>query len=76
MNEQDKQDVEEISVQTSDKDREKPKSKRSAEERIGRLKYHEVLTKKVFVQNENLLALPASSQVSSFLILCDLFHFL
>jgi hypothetical protein len=55
MNEQDKQDVEEISVQTSDAEREKPKNKRSAEEKIGRLKYHEVLTEKVFAQNERLL---------------------
>jgi hypothetical protein len=55
MNEQDKQDLEEISVQTSDRNREKPKNKRSAEEKIGRLKYHEVLTKKVFAQNERLL---------------------
>ena len=55
LNEQDKQDLEEISVQISDKDREKPKNKRSAEEKIGRLKYHEVLTKKVFAQNECLL---------------------
>jgi hypothetical protein len=55
LNEQDKQDLAEISVQTSDKDREKPKNKRSAEEKIGRLKYHEVLTKKVFAQNERLL---------------------
>jgi hypothetical protein len=55
MNEQDKQDLEEISVQTSDKDPEKPKNKRSPEEKIGRLKYHEVLTKKVFAQNERLL---------------------
>jgi hypothetical protein len=55
LNEQDKHDLEEISVQTADKDREKPKNKRSAEEKIGRLKYHEVLTKKVFAQNERLL---------------------
>ena len=55
MNKQDKQDLEENLVQTSGKDREKPKNKRSAEEKIGRLKYHEVLTKKVFAQNERLL---------------------
>jgi RNA polymerase-binding transcription factor DksA len=53
--EQDKQDLEENMVQTTEKDREKPKNKRSAEEKIGRLKYHEVLTKKVFAQNERLL---------------------
>jgi len=53
--EQDKQDLEEISAQTSEKDREKPKKQRSAEDKIGRLKYHEVLTKKVFAQNERLL---------------------
>lgn len=35
LNEQDKQDVEEISVQTSDTEREKPKNKRSDEEKIG-----------------------------------------
>ena len=55
MNKQDKQDLEENLVQTSGKDREKPKNKRSAEEKIGRLKYHEVLTKKVFAQNGRLL---------------------
>jgi hypothetical protein len=53
--EQDKQDLGEISVQTTEKDHEKPKIKRSAEEKIGRLKYHEVLTKKIFAQNERLL---------------------
>jgi hypothetical protein len=53
--EQDKQDLEEISAQTAEKAREKPKKQRSAEEKIGRLKYHEVLTKKVFAQNERLL---------------------
>jgi hypothetical protein len=53
--EQDKQDIEEISVQTTEKGYEKPKKQRSAEEKIGRLKYHEVLTKKVFAQNERLL---------------------
>jgi hypothetical protein len=53
--EQDKQDLGEISVQTTEKDHEKPKKQRSAEEKIGRLKYHEVLTKKVFAQNERLL---------------------
>jgi hypothetical protein len=55
MNEQEKQDLEEIPVQTTEKDHEKPKNKRTAEEKIGRLKYHEVLTKKVFAQNERLL---------------------
>lgn len=53
--EQDKQDLEKIVVQTADKEREKRKNKRSSEEKIGRLKYHEVLTKKVFAQNERLL---------------------
>ena len=53
--EQDKQDLEKIAVQTVDKEREKPKKQRSAEEKIGRHKYHEVLTKKVFAQNERLL---------------------
>lgn len=53
--EQDKQVVEEISVQTIEKNQKKPKNKRTAEEKIGRIKYHEVLTKKVFAQNEHLL---------------------
>jgi len=53
--EQDKQDVEEISAQITEKVCEKPRKQRSAEEKIGRLKYHEVLTKKVFAQNERLL---------------------
>ena len=55
MIEQDKQDVEEISAQITEKVCEKPRKQRSAEEKIGRLKYHEVLTKKVFAQNERLL---------------------
>jgi hypothetical protein len=53
--EQDKQDLEESLVQISDKDSEKPKTKRSQEDKVGRIKYHEVLTKKVYAQNERLL---------------------
>jgi hypothetical protein len=54
--EQNKQNLDETSVQISNKKREKSKKHRSTEEKIGRLKYHEVLTKKVFAQNERLLA--------------------
>ena len=53
--EQEKQVLDENVVETDEKVVEKPKNKRSAEEKIGRLKYHEVLTKKVFAQNERLL---------------------
>lgn len=55
MIEQDKQDLEEISIQPSEKDYEKPKKKRTAEQKIGRQKVHEIKTNKVFLQNERIL---------------------
>ena len=55
MIEQDKQDLGEISVQTSDKDIEKPKKKRTAEQKIGRQKWHEIKTNRVYTQNERIL---------------------
>ena len=53
--EQDKQDLEENMVQTIKKDHEKPRKKRSAEQKIGRQKLHEIRTNKVFSQNERIL---------------------
>ena len=53
--EQDKQDLEENMVQTLKKDHEKPRKKRSAEQKIGRQKLHEIRTNKVFSQNERIL---------------------
>ena len=49
------QSLGELPVQTSEKTVEKPKMKRSQEEKVGRLKYHEVMTKKVYAQNERIL---------------------
>ena len=48
MIEQDKQDLEENTVQTLEKDPEKPRKKRTAEQKIGRQKLHEIKTNKVF----------------------------
>ena len=53
--EQDKQDLGEISVRTSGKDIEKPKKKRTAEQKIGRQKWHEIKTNRVYTQNERIL---------------------
>jgi hypothetical protein len=53
--EQEKQVYDAEDVQTSKETVEKPLKKRSQEDKVGRLKYHEVLTKKVFAQNERLL---------------------
>ena len=55
MIEQEKQDLGETSVQTSDKDIEKPKKKRTAEQKIGRQKWHEIKTNRVYTQNERIL---------------------
>ena len=53
--EQDKQDLEENSVQTSEKDHEKPKKKRTAEQKIGRQRVHEHKTDKILAILERLL---------------------
>jgi hypothetical protein len=53
--EQDKQELEENTAQTLEKDHEKPRKKRSAEQKIGRQKLHEIRTNKVFSQNERIL---------------------
>jgi hypothetical protein len=53
--EQDKQDLEEVAVQTSEKDIEKHRKKRTAEQKIGRQKIHEIRTNKVYAQNERIL---------------------
>jgi len=58
MIEQNAQVVEENSVQTSEKElkeRQKWHVGRSKEDKIGRLKYHEVVTKKILDQNERIL---------------------
>ena len=55
MIEQDKQELEENMVQSLEKDPEKPQRKRSAEQKIGRQKLHEIRTNKVFSQNERIL---------------------
>ena len=53
--EQEKQDSEENIVQTLEKDHEKPRKKRTAEQKIGRQKVHEIKTNKVYSQNERIL---------------------
>src|SRR5665647_898886 len=55
MIEQEKQDSEEKIVQTLEKDHEKPRKKRTAEQKIGRQKLHEIKTMKVYSQNERIL---------------------
>ena len=55
MIEQEKQDSEEKIVQTLEKDHEKPRKKRTAEQKIGRQKVHEIKTNKVYSQNERIL---------------------
>ncbi|MGD0405145.1 MAG: hypothetical protein ABSB10_00630 [Candidatus Bathyarchaeia archaeon] len=44
-----------VPVQMSKKVVEKPKKKRSIEDKVGRQKYHEVVTKKILGQNEQIL---------------------
>lgn len=56
MTEQVKQDVEEKSVQTLEKTGKKPLKRRSQEDKVGRQKYHEVLTKKSLALQERILA--------------------
>jgi hypothetical protein len=53
--EQEKQVLDAEDVQTSKETVEKPLKKRSQEDKVGRLKYHEVMTKKVYAQNERIL---------------------
>ena len=57
MVEQVKQSLGEKPVQTleNESESEKPCRKRSVEEKVGRLKYHEVLTKRLLVQSERIL---------------------
>lgn len=55
MFEQEKQDLGEKDIQIEEKELKKPRGKRSAEAKIGRLKYHEVLTKEVHEQNKQIL---------------------
>ena len=59
--EQDKQDLEENIVQTLEK-HEKPRKKRTAEQKIGRQKVHEIKTNKVYSQNERILENFAGSE--------------
>jgi hypothetical protein len=53
--EQDEQDMGEKAVQIGEKELKKPRGKRSPEAKIGRQKYHEVLTKEVHDQNKRIL---------------------
>ena len=57
MGEQVEQDLNKSSVQTPEKVDEKvrKKGKRSIEDKVGRQKYHEVVTKKILAQNERIL---------------------
>ena len=55
MIEQTKQIDEGTIVQTDEKEPKKWHLGRSIEDKIGRQKYHEVLTKKVYAQNERIL---------------------
>jgi hypothetical protein len=53
--EQDKQELEENLVQTTEKDQEKPKKKRTAEQKIGRQRVHERKTDKILAILERLI---------------------
>jgi hypothetical protein len=53
--EQNKQEAGSMLVQTQEKQAEKPQKKRSIEDKVGRQKWHQVLTKKVYLQNERIL---------------------
>lgn len=55
MNEHVKQGLGEMAVQTQEKQAEKPKTKRTAEQKVGRQKMHELKTNKVYKQNERIL---------------------
>ena len=55
MIEQDKQDLGITSVQTSEKTTEKPRKKRTAEQKIGRHKVHELKTNKILMFQERIL---------------------
>ena len=55
LNEQDKQGSDVKPVQTGEKTLGKGVRKRSKEEKVGRLKYHEVVTKKILLQSEQIL---------------------
>ena len=56
MGEQVKQDIDEKSIQTLEKTGEKPQKRRSQEDKIGRQKYHEVVTKRSLALQEQILA--------------------
>ena len=55
LNEQVEQGLVDVAVQTTEKQAKKPKKQRTAEQKIGRVKMHELRTNKVFTQNERIL---------------------